>query len=192
MMNSLENISTFASGNVIHDLTFTSVFAKSYGGLVFFSFNMIGDKQEAEDVVQNAFLSYWSCKDHLGKEPTIVKSFLYTTVRNSCMDLLRHRLVVKKFRDQLDGDPIEENFVENEIIRSEVLCEIFKAIELLPSGCREVLEMSYLEGKKNHEISEALGVSINTVKTQKQRALQLLRLKLSSTALVIFIFLFSF
>jgi RNA polymerase sigma-70 factor (ECF subfamily) len=153
---------------------------------------MIGDKQEAEDVVQNAFVSYWNCKDNLGSEPTVVKSFLYTTVRNSCVDLLRHRLVVQNFRDQLEEDPIEENFVENEIIRTEVLSEIFNAIELLPSGCRQVLEMSYLEGKKNHEISKELGVSTNTVKTQKQRALRLLRLKLSSTALVFLLLLISF
>jgi RNA polymerase sigma-70 factor (ECF subfamily) len=38
--------------------------------------------------------------------------------------------------------------------------------------------MGYLEGMKNHEIAKELGISVNTVKTQKQRALQLLRLKL--------------
>lgn len=184
-MRSLDELQVFSSGNVTHDLTFTSVFVKSYTGLVFFSNNLIGDRQEAEDVVQNAFVSYWNCKDELGREPGVVKSFLYTTVRNACMDLLRHRMVVQKFRNQLDDDPIEESFVENEMIRAEVLSEIFNAIELLPSGCRQVLEMSYLQGKRNQEISDDLGVSINTVKTQKQRALQLLRLKLSSTALVL-------
>jgi RNA polymerase sigma-70 factor (family 1) len=183
-MSSLGNVPVFSNGDVSHDLTFTSVFAKSYTGLVFFSNNLIGNKQEAEDVVQNAFASYWNRKEDLGSEPHIVKSYLYTTVRNSCMDLLRHRMVVKKFRDQLDDNPIEDSFVENEIIRAELLSEIFHAIELLPSGCRRVLEMSFLEGRKNQEISDDLGVSINTVKTQKQRALQLLRLKLSSTALM--------
>lgn len=187
-MRSLDTIPVFSNGSVTHDLTFTSVFAKSYAGLVFFSNNIIRDRQEAEDVVQNAFVSYWNCKDDLGSEPTVVKSFLYKTVRNACMDLLRHRSVVQKFRDQLEGDPVEEYSVENEIIRTEVLSDIFNAIELLPFGCRQVLEMSYLEGKKNQEISEELGVSINTVKTQKQRAVQLLRLKFSSTALV-FLFL---
>lgn len=190
-MNSLDNISVFSSGNVTHDLTFNSVFAKSYAGLVFFSHNIIGDKEEAEDIVQNAFVSYWNCKDDLGCEPSVVKGFLYTTVRNLCMDLLRHRLVVQKFRGQLEDDPVEENFVEKEIIRAEVLSEIFNAIELLPSGCRQVLEMSYLEGKTNQEISDVLGVSVNTVKTQKQRALQLLRLNLSSTALVFLLLIFS-
>jgi RNA polymerase sigma-70 factor (family 1) len=183
-MELLDNMPLFSSGNVTHDLAFTSVFVKSYTGLVFFSNKMVGDKQEAEDIVQNAFVSYWNSKETLGSEPGVVKSFLYTTVRNACMDLLRHRMVVQKFRAQLADDPAEENFVETEIIHAEVLSEIFNAIGLLPPGCRQVLEMSYLGGKSNQEISNDLGVSINTVKTQKQRALQLLRLKLSSTALI--------
>ena len=38
--------------------------------------------------------------------------------------------------------------------------------------------MGYMEGKKNHEIANELEMSVNTVKKQKQKALQLLRIKL--------------
>jgi RNA polymerase sigma-70 factor (family 1) len=167
-----------------NDLTFKSVFDGSYPGLVYFATNLIGDKAEAEDVVQNAFVSYWKCKENVGSEPPVIKGFLYTTVKNACMDLLKHRLVIRKFRDQLEGDPMEENLVENQIIYAEVLSELFEAIEELPAGCRQVLEMSYLQKKKNYEISEELGLSINTVKTHKQRALRLLKLKLSPSTFV--------
>jgi RNA polymerase sigma factor (sigma-70 family) len=110
----------------------------------------------------------------------VVKSFLYTTVRNSCLDVLKHRSVIQKFRDQLETEPIDDRDIENEMIRAEVLSELFEAITHLPQGCRQILEMSFLDGRKNQEISDELGISINTVKTQKQRALQLLRLKLTS------------
>lgn len=189
-MKSSDKISVLSSEDDKYDLTFTSVFDNNYSGLVFFSYNIIKDKDEAEDIVQNAFVSYWKCKDDLGSEPNVIKGFLYTTVRNLCFNLLKHRLVVQKFRSQLEEDPIEENYFEREIIRSEVLSEIFIAIDELPPRCSQVLKMSYLEGKKNQEISEMLGVSINTVKTQKQRALQLLRLKLSPTASLLFLLLF--
>ncbi len=191
-MNSLDDKPTFTEGGAIHDLNFASVFDKSYSGLVYFSFKLIDNKQEAEDIVQNAFVSYWNVKEDIGKEPNVVKSFLYTTVRNSCMDLLRHRLVIRKFRGQLEEDPIEENIIDNEIIRAEVLSQIFNAVELLPNGCKQVLKMSYFEGKRNQEIAEELGVSINTVKTQKQRALQLLRLKLTPPVFGVLVFLFLF
>lgn len=190
-MDSLDCKPVFSRGNAAHDLTFTSVFSMSYTGLVYFSYKMLGDKEEAEDVAQNAFISYWNCKGEVGSELNVIKGFLYTTARNTCMDILKHRTVIRKFRDQLDADPIEESDIENDIIRAEVLSEIFNAIELLPLGCRKVLEMSYLLGKKNQEISEELGISINTVKTQKQRALQLLRLKLASKAFSLLLLLLS-
>jgi len=179
-MKSSGNLSVFSSGNATHDLAFNAVFASSYGGLVYFAYKMIGDKQEAEDAVQNAFISYWNVKKNVGSAAHIIKSFLYTTVRNTCLDILKHQTVVRKFRDQLEADPVDEKDIEQEIIRAEVLGEIFRAIELLPPGCRQVLEMSYLLGKKNQEIAEELQISINTVKTQKQRALQLLKMNLTS------------
>ncbi|PWJ58574.1 RNA polymerase sigma-70 factor (ECF subfamily) [Dyadobacter jejuensis] len=186
-MNSLDDMPIGSNGGVVHDLSFATLFDQNYPGLLYFSFKLIGDKEEAEDIVQNAFISYWKGRDTVQGELNAIKSYLYTTVRHSCMDLLKHRTVIKKHRDQLDADPIDDRLVENEIIRSEVLSEIFNAIENLPAGCRQVLEMSYWQGKKNLEISEELGVSVNTVKTQKQRALQLLRLKLAPSALLVFL-----
>ncbi len=168
-----------------NDLAFKSVFDESYSGLLYFSNNLIGDKAEAEDIVQNAFITYWKRKDAIGSESQVIKSFLYTTVRNSCLDLLKHRLVIRKFRDQLERNPMEENLIENQIIYAEVLSELFGAIEKLPAGSRKVLEMSYLQGKKNYEISEELGLSVNTIKTQKQRALRLLRSKLAPSTFVL-------
>ena len=56
------------------------------------------------------------------------------------------------------------------------------AIEQLPEGCKTVLKLAYFEGLKNDEIATELGVSINTVKTQRQRALNLLRLRLPKGA----------
>ncbi|GHB63793.1 RNA polymerase sigma-70 factor [Persicitalea jodogahamensis] len=192
LMGVSEISSSMNSSNYIpaNDLTFKSVFDSSYSGLVYFSSKIIGDKAEAEDIVQNAFVSYWRCKENVGSEVPAIKSFLYTTVKNSCMDLLKHRLVIRKFRDQLEKEPMEENLMENQIIYAEVLSELFGAIEKLPAGSRQVLEMSYLQGKKNYEISEELGLSINTVKTQKQRAISLLRLKLAPSSFLHMLVLF--
>jgi RNA polymerase sigma-70 factor (family 1) len=171
--------SDFSIGNAGSGLSFEDVFGRSYAGLVFFSFNIIGDKQGAEDLVQDAFVQYWNRRDEIGAELTVIKGYLYTTVRNSSLNLLKHQKVVRKFQDQQGVEPVEETSIENEIIRSEVLSQIHHAIESLPAACRRISEMSYLDGKKNQEIADELGVSVNTVKTQKQRALHLLRQKLS-------------
>ncbi len=158
---------------------FKGLFNQYYDRLLYFAWQFIHDKEIANDMVQEAFLNYWnSCSD-----PSIdevhARNFLYLNVRNLCFKHIRHDKVVEKHRKILDSDPVEEYDVVNEIIRSEVLGEIYKAIETLPESCKRISCMSYLEGMKNQEIADELGISINTVKTQKQRALQLLRLRLS-------------
>ena len=65
------------------------------------------------------------------------------------------------------------------IITSEVIAEIHAAIRSLPENYRTISVKGFLEGKKNQEIADELGMSVNTVKKQKQKALQLLRLKLT-------------
>ena len=61
--------------------------------------------------------------------------------------------------------------------REEVYRQLFETIDALPERCREVFLM-YMEGKKNEEVATALHVSIETVKTQKKRAMSILRKKL--------------
>jgi RNA polymerase sigma factor (sigma-70 family) len=71
------------------------------------------------------------------------------------------------------------------IIRAEVIGEIQRSIEDLPEGCKVVIKLAFTEGLKNEEIAKALGISINTVKSQKQRALKLLRLNLDFKSFLI-------
>jgi RNA polymerase sigma factor (sigma-70 family) len=78
-----------------------------------------------------------------------------------------------------------EEAVFHTIIRSEVLAEIHKAITLLPGSCQQIFRMSYLDDMKNNQIADVLGISVNTVKTQKQRALKVLRGHLSPELFVI-------
>lgn len=60
-------------------------------------------------------------------------------------------------------------------IESDFLWEVFNSIERLPKQCSRILKLSYLEGKNNAEIADFMGISINTVKSQKARAKLLLR-----------------
>lgn len=54
-------------------------------------------------------------------------------------------------------------------MESEVVTELFEAIDELPERCREIFYMAYLQEKEEKQIAELLRVSVNTVKTQKQR-----------------------
>lgn len=79
--------------------------------------------------------------------------------------------------------------IELNIIRSEVLEIVYKAIESLPDSCQLIFKKTYLEGFSNMDVAEELNISINTVKTQKQRGMKALKAKLNPDIIALFLLL---
>jgi RNA polymerase sigma-70 factor (ECF subfamily) len=174
-----ESADVYNGSNGEEAINFEGLFKSYYARLCYFAFGMVGDKTAAEDIAQDAFLKFYARRNDFSNE-SACKGFLYTTVRNACLNIIRHSNVKEKFLLTRQKDPVEDTQVLNSIIKAEVIGEIYKAIESLPEGCKTVFNMSFLDELKNQEIADKLDVSINTVKTQKARALQLLRLKLKN------------
>ena len=167
------------------------LFRKYYARLVHFSYQFSKDRESAEDIAQEAFIKYWNLKDEVAAEEAAVKSFLYTAVKNASLNAVRHLKVVDSFAAQAQASDVEEETAIHAIIKSEVLGELYQAIASLPESCQKVSRMGFLEGMKNHEIAQELGVSINTVKTQKKRGLALLRNRLNPEVISILLILLS-
>jgi RNA polymerase sigma-70 factor (family 1) len=161
------------------------VFRDYYARLVFFSHQIVGNKALAEDLTQEVFIKYWHQQQAVASDKNAIKHFLYSAVKNASLNAVRHDKVVARFLGQADTGEAEEATVVQALIRAEVLAELYQAIESLPDSCRRISRMGYLDGMKNHEIARELGISVNTVKTQKQRGMQLLRLKLNPEAFVL-------
>ncbi len=158
---------------------FESTFRRYYSRLCYFSFQIVKDKTSAEDIVQESFIKYWKQINDVRSDELAVKSFLYNTVRNASLNQIRHEKVVEIYLQSQDPSPIEEVQIINAMIKSEVLGEIYKVIDTLPPHCQTISKMSFISGMKNHEIADELQISVNTVKTQKQRALHLLKLRIN-------------
>ncbi|QMU30890.1 RNA polymerase sigma-70 factor [Adhaeribacter radiodurans] len=171
---------------------FEQFFKSYYSRLVYFAYQILADKSKAEDIVQEAFIKFWDHKEEVTMNPVAIKNFLYSTVKNSSLNIVRHEKVVEKYKSNFTPAEVEETTVVNYIIQSEVLAEIHQAIQTLPESCQRISRMGYLEGMKNHEIAATLGISINTVKTQKQRAMQLLRLRLNPETFALLLVLFDY
>ena len=160
------------------------IFRQYYGALCIFAERMLPDRPAAEDIVGETFVKLWNRHTHFESLQN-VKAFLYITTRNASLNLLKQmkrESLSKKQLAYISTD--KEGFVLNEIIRNEVLREINREIERLPEQCRRIFKMSYFDGKKNHEIAALLKISAHTVKNQKARAIQLLRVKLPNRNLV--------
>lgn len=163
-----------------------------YGPLCLFAERLLADSAAAEDIVGESFVKLWHKKNDFETHQNL-KAFMYITVRNACLNFLkqaRRESLSKKQHAYLTGE--KEEFVLNEMIRAEVLKEIMDEVNNLPEQCRKVLKFAYLEGLKNQEIADLLNISIHTVKNQKARAIQLLKIRLRDRDLMTLLFLYSF
>ena len=155
----------------------------TYGkSLYFYCNSILKNSTFWEDVVQESFVNLWERrKDFVALLP--VRVFLYQTARNKCMDLLKHEQVIHKHEASLVQE-FSEDFLDEKMIEEEMLGEIYRAIDELPSECGRVFRLG-LEGLSNQEIADTLSISVNTVKTQKQRAMTVLKKRFSTGMLLV-------
>jgi len=155
---------------------FREVFDAYFHPLSAFGYKYVPDPPVVEDMVQEAFISFWEKRqdfDHLAA----LKSFLYTSVRNKCLNHIKHQAVRKKHEDSLAYELESDHGFAHHVIEEEVFNQLLAEIKLLPESAREIMILA-LNGMKNQEIADELGVSINTVKTQKKIAYSKLKDKL--------------
>ncbi|KAB6221101.1 sigma-70 family RNA polymerase sigma factor, partial [Bacteroides xylanisolvens] len=89
---------------------------------------------------------------------------------NASLNYLKHQNVESLYLERL-ASTYREITEEEDTNEEEVYRLLFRAIDKLPTRCREIF-LLHMDGKKNEEIATALGISIETVKTQKKRAIQ--------------------
>lgn len=178
------------SGNRSTEVSEKNLFDKHYTRLCHFAWKLLGDDYLVEDVVQDAFLVYFKQKNEITDDSIAVKNFLYSTVRNACYNIIRHEKVKIRYSIVADWQEWEDPETLNAMIRSEVIDEIYKVIKTLPEGCQQVFRLGYLEGLPNIKIAGKLGISINTVKKQKQRGFRVLREQLNPEWFLLLVVLF--
>jgi len=180
-------VSEFQSGNIN---AFDFIFNRFYNALCFFSSRILQDKVAAEDVVQDVFVKLWQKNTDFDSVESI-KSFLYTSVRNACLNSLEKARVKLKHDNYVAAHPQKPNdTILEHMIQAEVLRQVFSVVDTLPEQCRKVIRMTYEEGKRPKEIADELGVTVSTVNNQKMRGLSLLRNRLSDEGLALCIVLF--
>ena len=163
---------------------FRQIFRALYSSLSFYATRLVQD-DEAEDIVQEAFMELWKRKEDIEDESHI-KAFLYRIVYTRALNVIKHRTVVNNHADsvkkvtqfKLDYYDPEANDVMGYIEGLETRKQINDAISELPAKCREVFILSYQHDKKNKEIAEQLGISIRTVEVHLYKALKTLRIRL--------------
>lgn len=150
-----------------------------YRPLCLYALHYLEDLDEAEDLVQDVFCTLWK-KVSEGPAPADGKAYLYSCVRNRCLDVLRSPARKSRPRS-LEGLSASEALslteYDDAALRDSSLDEARMWVEInrLPRRCRRILIMGKVEGKKYSEIARELGISENTVRNQMAKALKAVR-----------------
>ena len=158
-----------------HSAYFQQLFRDHYEPLCARAFQMVHDRKASEDIVQDVFLAFW--RMDRGGFPNLktVKTFLYNSVQHRCLNYLRDLEIRDRNYRNLKREELDEDYFLCQQIRAEVVAELFGAIDELPDKCKEIFKRSYVDGQEDKKIAEELDISLNTIKTQKQRAKSYLR-----------------
>ncbi|WP_200976051.1 RNA polymerase sigma factor [Echinicola sp. 20G] len=161
-------IEKLRKGNVEAYRTFFNEF---YDSLCLFANKYLQDFDNAEDIVQEVFITVWDYRKDIQSYPSL-KSFLYTVTKNKCLNFLKNDA---KKNNLINGvELFTEMFYDAHVVEEETYRLLEKGIKELPDQSRKIIEL-HLDGLKNQEIADELNVSINTVKTLKKNAYKNLR-----------------
>ncbi|MCG8384997.1 MAG: RNA polymerase sigma-70 factor [Cytophagales bacterium] len=156
-------------------VAFEKLYKRFYYILTHYAYRYMKCPELANDMVSEVFYKLWKKRDSISVT-TSLQSYLFTAVRNRCLDQLRVENRVDKCDDSvlIDLDSSSSTPLQH-AIAEELQQKIENAIEALPKDRRKVFRMSRDNGLKYKEIADTLGISIKTVETQMGRALKFLR-----------------
>lgn len=156
---------------------FEMIFKSLYRPLCTYAHTLLSDRDEAEEVVQNAFVGIWEKRNEIEVTHSL-KSYMYRSVRNASLNVIKHRKVRVMHQNETaktaDFARTDEGQYTGELER-----RIAIAMKALPEQCRLVFSMSRFEELRYQEIADQLGISIKTVENHIGKALRIMREQLS-------------
>jgi RNA polymerase sigma-70 factor (family 1) len=164
------------------------IFDEYYHALWNFCNSLIHDRHAAEDIAVDTFLKLWKLRANFDTEKNI-KAFLYITARNTCFNFLRHAEVERQSRRELmylnnEMTADLEDLIDCKAIESEILKEIILEIKSLPPKMGAIFEMIFIHGLSTSEISKKMKLSSATIRVQKAKAINTIRLALAKKRLL--------
>ncbi len=156
---------------------FDNIFNRYWSKLYIAAYNLLHNRQAAEDIVQEVLVQLWVRRDHL--EIGHLNAFLYAAVRYKVFDAVR----AGKLREQPAANvtaPVAANATEEGLAEKELRQLLQQHIASLPEKCREIFILSRNAQLSTREIAQLLGLAPKTVENQLTIALRRLRASLGN------------
>ncbi len=147
---------------------------RAYGGELYgFALSRLGDRELAEEVVQDVFTNVWRRADDYDARRGTLRTWLYGITRNAIIDAERRRT---RRPQALGHERSEDVAAEDPIELALQRWQMQLAFERLTPDHREAIRLTHVEGRKLKEVAELLGLPLGTVKSRVYYAMQALRL----------------
>jgi RNA polymerase sigma-70 factor (family 1) len=165
----------------------TFIFNHYYKRLCLYAITILNDPQAAEDVVQDVFARIWANKIPL-RNMVGISTYLYSMIRNDCYKHINERQARRNREIKSFSVPGNSEYdIVNQLIFTETLYIISSSMNALPPKCRQIFRMLYFQGKDYTQISQELNIAESTVRTQKARAIAIIKQRLHLLLLIAFL-----
>lgn len=169
---------------------FKTLFDRYYKKLLDYAFTFTGDLQEAEDIVQQTFITLWTNRKKIDSQKSI-KSYLYRITHNTYIDTYRKQKHKESFFDEIKERALRDRIIDDDEIIEQRILKLKVVIESLPDRCKEVLQMNKFQGLKYKEIADQLNISVKTVEAHMNTAFKKIRIAFKGDDFFLF-FLYKF
>ncbi len=159
-------------------IAFEGFYKINFERLVRYARLFLPEVDVCEDIVQESFYQIWTTRNGINPAQSL-KAFLFTTVRNKCLNELKHRKIHDKFVDFLLHDEIIERFYRFDFEDEQngdsdphgvLINMVHEAINQLPPRRKKVYTMCKIEGLKNQEVARSEGISLKGVERHITKA----------------------
>ena len=153
----------------IKEQRFKALFLSESGRMYKAAYILLGDEDEAKDVVQDIFAKLWTGTIPLKEESQ--KTYLLTCVRNRCLNIIAHRHTQQEAIRLLKPEAIAEENHDDEIVE---MVNRYVDEKLSPQTSR-IIKMHFDEDQSYKDISSSLGISLSAVNKHIVQGLRKLR-----------------
>jgi len=150
---------------------FEELYRAHSGRLYSVACRMLGNQTDAEDLLQDIFLTAHRKLDSF-RGDSALGTWLYRLATNLCLDHLRSRAArTNQLSDALDDDPAVPDAAGRGLAdRTVAKMDLERALAQLPDGCRAAFVLHDVEGLEHREVAQALGIAEGTSKSQVHKA----------------------
>src|SRR5215210_6357977 len=141
------------------------------------AYRMMGERQAAEDLAQDAFLKVWRGASSYRAERGSVRTWILSIVHNRGIDQIRSQASRRRAQERIEASAPRSQPSEAfaETLRNSQRDQVREALNTLPTEQLKILELAYFSGYTHVEISDLLGLPLGTVKGRMRLGLKKIR-----------------